>query len=381
MSGRGTSVVHVTGFYPPHLGGAERVVEQLAGLQARTRRVTVHTSDAGGGPAVEDGCDGRLRIVRHRSRVVAHTPVAPGMLAALLRHRPAPDVLHVHTGQALVPEIVRLAARVRGVPYVAHVHLLVRPSSAAGRLLLPVYDRVLYGPFLRRAHRVICLTGAMRDEVVTRFRVPRERVRIVPNGVDRGGPGPSPDARAAGELLFVGRLVEQKNVLTVVEAMAELPRDITLRIVGEGELAPRIAARIRELGLPNVRLEGRMGRPELAAAYRRATALLMPSSHEGMPLVLLEALAAGVPVVCSRIPELVEVGGDAVRTVDPITPRTLAAAVRDLLADAPARALLSARARERSARYDWSAVARLVDSVYAEVRPRPVTTLGRAEVS
>jgi alpha-1,3-rhamnosyl/mannosyltransferase len=139
-------------------------------------------------------------------------------------------------------------------------------------------------------------------------------------------------------------------------------------MVGEGELAPRIRARIRELGLSNVRLEGRMDPAELAAAYRRATALLMPSSHEGMPLVLLEALAAGVPVVCSRIPELVEVGGDAVLTVDPVTPQTLAAAIRDLLADNPGRALLSARARDRSAGYEWSAVVCSVDAVYAEVR-------------
>lgn len=368
MTGGGTRVVHVSGFYPPHLGGAERVVEQLARLQAQTRRVTVHTSAAGGGPATDRDCDGRLRVVRHRTWVVAHTPVAPGMLTALLRKRPAPDVLHVHTGQALIPEIGWLASRLRGVPYVAHVHLVVRPSSAAGRVLLPVYDRMLFGPFLRRAQRVICLTGAMRDEVLTRYRVPRERVRIVPNGVDLSRPAPGTDARAARELLFVGRLVEQKNVLAAVEAMAELPRDVTLRIVGEGELAPRIRARIDELGLSNVRLEGRMDPAELAAAYRRAAALLMPSSHEGMPLVLLEALAAGVPVLCSRIPELVEVGGDAVLTVDPVTSQRLAAAVRGLLADDPGRALLSARARDRAARYEWSTVACSVDAVYAEVR-------------
>jgi glycosyltransferase involved in cell wall biosynthesis len=367
MTGRGDWVVHVCGFYPPHLGGAERVVERLARLQARTRRVTVHTSAAGGGPPAELHCDGRLRIVRHRCRVIAHTPVAPGLLTALLRYRPAPDVLHVHTGQALIPETVRLAARLRGVPYVAHVHLLVRPSSAVGRLLLPLYDRLLYGPFLRRAQRVICLTDAMRDEVVTRFRVPRERVRVVPNGVD-AGPAPADAAREPRELLFVGRLVEQKNVLTVVEAMVDLPADVTLRIVGDGEQAPLIRARIRELGLTNVRMEGRLQPAELAVAYRRATALLMPSSHEGMPLVLLEAIAAGVPVLCSRIPELVEVGGDGVLTVDPITPGALAAAVRDLLADDPGRAALSARARDRAAGYDWPAVARSVDAVYAEVR-------------
>jgi glycosyltransferase involved in cell wall biosynthesis len=198
--------------------------------------------------------------------------------------------------------------------------------------------------------------------------VPPERVRVVPNGVDRSEPAPIPDRRRPCELLFVGRLVDQKNVLTAVEAMAELPRDVVLRVVGDGEQAEDVARRVAELGLDNVRLEGRLRPDQLAAAYRRATLLVMPSSHEGMPLVLLEAMAAGVPVVCSRIRELVEVGGDAVATVEPVTPRTLAAAVRSLLADQAARERLSRRARERSAAYDWAAVAGAIDAVYAEVR-------------
>jgi rhamnosyl/mannosyltransferase len=362
-------ILQVAGLYPPHLGGEETVVQRLADIQAATHRVTVYTSDIGAGWVARQQQCGRLRVVRDRGWRVGNTPVVPRLLGRLLGHRPAPHVVHVHTGLALTPEIVRVASWLRRVPYVAHVHLLVRPSSRLGRALLPAYNRLFFGAFLRRAARVICLTGAMRDTVVATFGVPPSRVAVVPNGVDTQQFGPDPTVpRASRELLFVGRLTAQKNVRLLVEAMALLPRDVTLRLVGEGELWAELSRRIGQLGLTNVHLVGRLPPAEVAAAYRRATAVLLPSSHEGLPLVLLEAMAAGAPVVCSALPELVEVGGDAVLPVDPVTAAGLAAAVHTLLDDPGRRERLSLAARHRAASYGWPAAAAAIDGVYRQVQ-------------
>jgi glycosyltransferase involved in cell wall biosynthesis len=362
-------ILQIAGLYPPHLGGEELVAERLATMQAQGHDVTVYTSDVGSGTAPRREHTGRLRVVRDRALRLGSTPIVPRLVGRVLRHQPRPDVVHVHGGLAALPEMVRLAAAWRGVPYVVHVHLMVRPSSRAGRLLLPLYQRTLYAGFLRQAALVICLTGAMRDQVIAAFGVPPERVVVVPNGVDTElfHPGPF-GARAARELLFVGRLTEQKNVLAAVEAMDHLPRDVTLRIVGDGELRAAVEARVGELGLPNVILEGRLGPAELADRYRRATILLMPSTHEGLPLVLLEAMMTGAPVICSALPELLETGADAIVPVGPLTARSLAAAVGDLLADAPRRERLSAAAQVRAAAYTWPAVAAAVDGLYQRVR-------------
>jgi glycosyltransferase involved in cell wall biosynthesis len=203
--------------------------------------------------------------------------------------------------------------------------------------------------------------------VVATFGVKPERVAVVPNGVDTDlfRPG-RPGARAPRELLFVGRLTAQKNVLTAVEAMASLP-DVTLRIVGSGELRADLERRIAELRLLNVCLEGRVAPATLVAYYQRATAVLMPSSHEGLPLVLLEAMAAGAPVVCSALPELMEIGGDAVVTVDPLTAESLAGSIRALLDDPGRQERLSQAACRRAASYAWPAVADAVDEVYAQL--------------
>jgi rhamnosyl/mannosyltransferase len=361
-------IVHVAGLYPPHLGGEELVAERLAVLQAERHAVTVYTSDIGATGQPRRQLRGRLAVVRDRGWRVGSTPVFPRLLPRLLRHRPVPDVVHVHTGCAVTPELVRIATRLRNVPYVAHVHLMVRPSSRAGHLLLPGYQSVFFARFLRRAAGVICLTAAMRDVVVRRFGVTPERVTVVPNGVDTElfRPG-APGERADRELLFVGRLTAQKNVLPAIEAMAALP-DVTLRVVGAGELRDDVERRIAELRLSNVRLEGAVLPPALVHYYQRATAVLMPSSHEGLPLVLLEAMAAGAPVVCSALPELVETGGDAVTAVAPVTPRTLATAVRGLLADSGQRERLSRAGRERAESFGWTAAVAALDEVYARIR-------------
>jgi glycosyltransferase involved in cell wall biosynthesis len=361
-------ILQIAGAYPPHLGGEELVAQRLATLQARTHDVTVYTSDVGAGRAPRRETAGRLRVVRDRALRVGNTPIVWRLCGRVLRHRPRPDVVHVHGGLAAVPEMVRLGAGLRGVPYVVHVHLMVRPSSAAGRVLLPLYQRALYASFLRRAALVIVLTEAMRDEVVAAFGVRPERVAVVPNGVDADLFAPAPFAgRADAELLFVGRLTEQKNPLAAVDAMALLGPHVRLRIAGDGELRPAVERRIAERGLTNVHLEGRLEPDRLAECYRRATAVVMPSSHEGQPLVMLEAMATGAPVVCYGLPELRETGGDAIVPVEPHTPSALAAALAGLLADRPRRERLSAAASARATAYTWPEVAATVDRLYQRI--------------
>ncbi len=361
-------IVQVTGYFPPHPGCEALVAHRLAAMQAEAHSVTVYTSDIGGPGAPCRYRHGRFEVFRDHAVPLGDVPIMPHLLPRLLRHRPRPDIVHVHAGFAVVGEVVWLAAALRGVPYVVHLHHVPRPSHLAGRLALPMYRRTLYAQFLRGAARVLCLTDGMRDEVVATLGVPRDRTVVVGSGVDVDVfRPPVPGERRDRELLFVGHLTARKNVLLAVEAMAELPDDVVLRIVGTGEQRARIVRRIEKLGLGNVRLEGRLGIPEMAASYRRAAAVVMPSKHEGLPLTLLEAMASGTPVVCSALPDLIDAGGEAVVPLAAPTVHTLAATLRRLLADDVWRARLSRAGRRRAYRYAWPAVAEAVDTVYRQV--------------
>lgn len=354
----------MAGLFPPHLGGEELAAQALARAQAADgHRVTVYTSTVGApglaGVADEVG----VMVRRLRARTVAHTPLMT-LLPALLRHRPRPGVVHLHSGHAGVAEQVRLACWLRNIPYVVHMHLLVRPAGRAGELLLPVYERTLHGALLRGAQQIICLTGAMQDELVVRHALDPRRVSVVANAA----PIPTRAAPHKVEaqtrrLLFVGRLTEQKNVLPLVEAMALMP-DVTLRVVGDGEQKAAVWRLKAERSLANVQLMGRLTPDEVQEQYAWADALVMPSTHEGMPLVLLEAFAAGLPVIAAGLPELLEAGGDALVVLPDWSPQAIAATAVRLLNDCEERRRLSALAEDRYAGRSWHDVSREVASVY-----------------
>jgi glycosyltransferase involved in cell wall biosynthesis len=370
-------ILQIVGFYPPHLGGQETVVEQLATLQADQHRVTVYTSDIGAAGAPRErqlrGRAGVLRVVRQRAVVILNVPFMPGLLTRLLSHKPRPEIIHVHTGQAFVPEAAALAAWRRGARLVVHQHLVLRPSTRVGQILFPLYHRHVYARVLRRADRVICLTTAMRDRVIEIFGVDPARVVVIPNGVNTDRFGPPQQPRHADELLFVGRLSAQKNVGALLDATAQLRdggRYPHVRIIGDGNDRAGLQARASRLGLTNVAFEGSRSPAEVAVAYARATAVVMPSTHEGMPLVLLEAMAAGAPVVASALSEIAEVGHDAIVMVEPAVSGALAKALTRILDDADLRHRLSVAAAARARDYGWATVVAKVNDLYTEVLGR-----------
>lgn len=362
-------IFQVSPYYPPQLGGIERVVQTLATGQARGHEVHVVATDTGArglaGRRVEDG----VGVVRHRSITVAHTAIAPGMPLSLLRI-PRDAVIHLHCSQALVPELVWLCARARRMRYAVHFHMEVDASGPLG-VILPVYKKHLFARTLRGAAAVLTLTDAQAAFLNERYGVPRERIHVVPNGVapefylpPREAAGGGPDAPL--RLLYVGRLGAQKNVARLIEAMALAEEPVALRIVGDGELRAGLESRAAELGLlaaGAVEFAGRLEGRDLLDAYAAADAFVLPSDREGMALAAIEAMAAGLPVLATAVPgntELLEGAGLLVRPTAP----DLAEGIDRLAADAALRKSLAARCADRAAAHSWDSVLAAVENVY-----------------
>jgi glycosyltransferase involved in cell wall biosynthesis len=368
-------VVQVAANYPPLLGGLERVVQVLAtGLAARND-VSVITSDAqaDGAPhrAVEEG---GVKVRRHRSVTVAHTALAPGMFGSLLRI-PRDSVIHLHCATAVVPEQVWLSARMRGLKYLLHFHMEVDASGPLGRLL-PYYKTHLFGRVVRGAAGVIVLTESQRDFLAERYRVDPAKVHVVPNGVAEEyflpPRTPSPESSDASEsdplrLLFVGRLGAQKNVARLLDAMALVTEPVRLRLVGDGELREDLKAHATRLGLDDrVEFAGRKDGDDLIKEYAAAELFVLPSDREGMALVVLEAMAAGLPVLATAVPGNIETVEGAGVLVEP-TPKALAAAIDGLARDRSALAAPAAAGAERVADRHWDQVVAAVEDVYGRV--------------
>jgi glycosyltransferase involved in cell wall biosynthesis len=190
-------------------------------------------------------------------------------------------------------------------------------------------------------------------------------IGLIPNGVDtaRFTPAVSRDEAGPVRLVFVGRLVRQKGLDVLLEALARLPAgaDYELTLVGDGPLRPALTGQAQALGLTSrLRFVGWAGREDMPDLLRRADIFVFPSRDEGMPNAVLEAMATGLPVVATRISgnEEVVVDGQTGLLVPPDDPDALAGALARLLADRPLGRSLGAAGRERAGReYSWRAVA------------------------
>jgi glycosyltransferase involved in cell wall biosynthesis len=360
-------VIHVTPYYPPHLGGMENTVQIIAESFAATRRVEVLTSTCGaaGQPRVQRS--GQLTVRRLRGPEIAHTPVAPALISTLLRrHRDC--IVHLHVAQALTPEIVWATSRLRRRAYVAHFHLDVDPSGRAGRWL-PLYKRVLLGRALRAASCVIVPSASQVDFVVERYRVPRERVIFVPNGVRRLGAGPAAGARPWApplRVLFVGRLAPQKNIPLLIEALGRMAQPAELVVAGDGPELSELLGLVARLGLRNVRLVGRQEPAGLSTWYRWADVFVLSSHKESMPLAVLEAMSFGLPVVATDVPGLRELCSGAGLLVPP-DPAALASALDALAADPAARQRLAAQSLARADASGWEGSLEQIEQLYRGV--------------
>lgn len=257
--------------------------------------------------------------------------------------------------------------------YLTHVQGSLRRAAAARRprpvlaeakgvLWLSVRDHFRKGNAYRfRACEAIVPSADQVGNTLRSHMLARSRVHVVPNGIDADVFRPRPDAKNALDLgpepLFVcvGRLSRGKGVEYALQALAQLEDGMQaarLVVVGDGEDEHRLRATARELGLSSRVIFVGKQTPEGVASYLAAAdGFLFPTTHaEAAPLVLLQAMAAGAPVIASglgAIPEVVERPGENALLVPPHDSRALATAMTTLLRDASLRTRLAAGARRR----------------------------------
>jgi len=317
--------------------------------------------------------------VRLRKRVYLLLPLVALAMRRVLAERIGEtryDVLHVHwvvPNAALVTDL----ARSHGLPLVISLHgsdvfvaERLRPASRLARASFSA------------AGAISACSRDLHDRAL-RLGAPPQRTRTVPYGVDveafaAAGGGSEMRARLGvrpDELLVLafGRLVEKKGFRYLVEAAARVP-GVRLVIAGEGDLRGELEALARSAGAPLV-LAGALERDAMAAALQAADVAVVPSvidragNVDGLPNALLEALAAGRPVVASRvagIPDVVTDGQDGL-LVAPTAVGELAAALARLRDDPALRARLGAAARRSVTRtLSWDANVSAFEDCYRQ---------------
>ena len=361
---------------PQREGGLQRVVEALARGHAATGHevhVLAVLGPQGEPPAWQLG-EARAELLRLPSRAYLHERRA---VAARCRALGA-QVVHCHGYRADV--VHGWAARALGAPALSTVH-----GFTGGDLKNRLYERLQLAA-LRRMAAVVAVSRPL--EALMRARgVAPHRLRLIPNAWADDTPGAGrAEARAALGLpaqgtvvAFVGRLSAEKGADVLLEAVARRRTPAAVSFLGDGPERDRLRAQARALGLEGVvRWHGVV--PRAGALLRAFDALVMPSRTEGTPIVLFEAMAAGVPVVATAVGGVPDVVGEhEALLVAPGDPDALAEGIRHVLAEPAAAAR---RARAARARLDSTFSAepwlRAYEALYRELAPRPARA-ARAE--
>ena len=267
-----------------------------------------------------------------------------GVPRALRRLRPA----LVHFQYVLPPFLP--------CPGVVTVHDL---SFERDRAMMGTIDRRIFRTLVprsvARAARVLTVSERSKADLVAHYGVDPSKIVVTPNAVDPAfAPGGAGSGGGGGYALFVGAIQARKDPIAAAEAAAAA--GLPLVVVGP----EKDAALARELRVRGAELRGYLELDELAAVYREAAVLILPSRHEGFGLPVLEAMASGTPVVLSEDAALREVAGDAALYADRAG---LGDAVRQALSDRPR---LVAAGLERAGRFSWAETARLTLAVYRE---------------
>ena len=354
------------------LGGAEHALLMLIG--ALDRHAWRPTLLLGGGEAAAVAEEARRLDADVRQ--IAPMPLGlegarrvPGLVRLLRAERPA--VFHAHLSWPLAAKYALAAAVIARVPAVLATVQLI-PEFEPGRSSLIQLRALAAG-----VDRYIAVSRDIAAALVERFGCPASKIEVVHNAVEPGrfaSPAP-PGLREhlTGErdrpvVLTCARLHEQKGHRTLLRAATEVPEAV-FALAGEGSERTALESLAGELGVSDriLFLGARTDIPDLLAA---CDAFALPSLYEGSSLAILEAMAAGRPVVASAIggtDELIDDGQTGL-LVPPKDPEALAAALRRLLADQTLRTSLAGRAREVvESRFARESMARRVERIYEEL--------------
>jgi len=357
-------------------GGSEQsLLHLLAGLdRARWRPVLLHH------PAAElarlvAGARAAGVLVRAVPRVGDRRGLwrLPALLHAVAAERP--DVFHAHLNWPLACKFGLAAAALARVPaVVATVQLFV--DSLVNRNVRAQVRAVSLG-----VDRYFAVSEHVRDRLAAGLHLPVRKLRVVYNGIDPGPFGrpadPALRAALAGSdparpiVLAVARLSPQKGLDVLVDAAAQVP-DAAFVVAGGGPERAVLEARARDRGVA-ARVTFLGPREDVPALLAACDVFVLPSLFEGLPLSVLEAMAAERPVVASRIGGTGEavVDGCTGRLVPPGDPAALAAAIRELLArpDLARRYAAAGRARLEE-RFTARRMVEKVSAEYEELRAR-----------
>lgn len=380
--------------FPPAIGGVENYAYHISRELSKRHEINVLTSDMTKRSLfrISRTKAGHERIANDFNvyRFKTYPPDVPyirayGMIPHLVKYflTSNPDIVNIQSHMLIHSDAVSLLSMIRKLPSVLTVHTF--GDTAPGPYLgvpMKLYMRTIGKMSLKLVSRIIVLTpNAIK--YFSQLGIDEEKIRIVPGGIEYDHylnmPPPSifkKNYAINGEvILFVGQILPRKNIDALIKALPRILQDVPstkLVIVGPDCGSQKQLEKLSgELGVRDkVLFTGTLIGEELLQAYSACDVFVLPSDREGLPLVILEALASGKPVIATEVGGVVSVVKDGVtgfltRYGDD---RELAHLIIKLLLDENLSGEMGEEGRKVAKNYDWSAISKKTEDVYQEAR-------------
>lgn len=298
-------ILRVAGdLYPAFVGGIAIHAHEMSKIQASMgHEVTVYTSIWEDEP-LEEVRD-NYNIVRFRGITIFRNPIAPRLFYRLLRERNKYDVIHAHSHLYSSSVFCALMRMIGSSPLVVTNHGLISQTAPMWlqKIYIPTIARWIYST----ADRIICYTETERDQLID-LGINPEKISIIHNGVDTDHFAPMPNIAPKKQILWIGKYVPGKGVEYLLRGFQSFSRDFpdyTLLMIGRGPMKEDFLRMIEDLGLTEkVILRDFVQNRDLPEIYQQSSLFVLPSIEEGVPRTILEAMACGVPVACTELPQL-----------------------------------------------------------------------------
>ena len=366
----------------PYIGGAENHLHQIA----RRLPSNYETSIITFGPHSQKYQVSKIPVRSYQGFRIhwgtGFTTLSHGMLKDLLRMKP--DIIHAHTYGFAHTDLASFIGKMKNIPVVVTTHYDRSKADEVSKLLLrELYDNIIGRMTLSIANKILAVTNYEKNFLVSKFYLNDEKISVVPNGVevDKFRNLPDPQAiisryglQKSRVALFVGRIERKKGIQYLLRAapkiVSEFP-DFKILLVGpdwgyRNELK-KIAKRINIENI--VIFAGPLKELDLLKAYNLSEFTILPSLGEATGLTILESMAAGRPIVASRLPTIAEfvIHEKDGMLFEPGNPEKLANSIISLMSNQKLREKFIQNGKIISEQRDWSKIVKMITDIYKTV--------------
>jgi glycosyltransferase involved in cell wall biosynthesis len=356
--------------YPHMVGGFGIHIHEMSKAQVELGHdVTVYTASEGVESTYKTVDGYHVRNFKPLLKVFGN-PIIPAMFFNLIRDQSDYDVVHAHSHLFFSTNISALARKLGSSPLVITSHGL--GSQTAPEWFQSFYLATGARLTFAAADKILCYTETEKKELVD-LGIKSEKIDVIHNGIDADRFVPAKESCFdKKKLLWVGRYAKGKGLDYLIEAFGILKKrhtTATLTMVGKGPDKDHIVQKIRDMNLEkSIIMKDFVPNSEIVDMYQNSSVFVLPSLKEGVPRTILEAMSCGIPVVCSRLPQLVDIVDGSGLLVPVKDSKALEDAVSKVLSDSSLAEKLRKSGRKNVVdNYSWKDTVKKTTTLYKKL--------------